>query len=347
MVRPPVSPVQLRLARIWGEILDAAAVDITDGFFDLGADSLQATRLLAAIRREFGRDLTFSDLLSAPTIERMAWILEGAEALPSRSCLVALQESGSKPPFFCVHGGDGEVMIFQDLARSMGRDRPFYGLQAAGLHEPEIPLGSVETMAARYIEEVRRVRPQGPYFVGGFCLGAFIALEIAIQLRADNQEVGLLAVINTDAAWRDANSTFAGLRRHWRHLFRLPPGQKLKYLRGRAGYRVFRIRSGIQEACYRTWAMSGRTPPTRLRRLHAREMCHRAGQDYTPGTYPGKITCFHGAAEPEAKPADFWNRIAQEGIEVRSVPGEGLAVLRPPAVQILAEQLRQAIDAGA
>ena len=177
---------------------------------------------------------------------------------PSRSCLVALQESGSKPPFFCVHGGDGEVMIFQDLARSMGRDRPFYGLQAAGLHEPEIPLGSVETMAARYIEEVRRVRPQGPYFVGGFCLGAFIALEIAIQLRADNQEVGLLAVINTDAAWRDANSTFAGLRRHWRHLLRLPLGQKLKYLRGRAGYRVFRIRSGIQEACYRTWALSGR-----------------------------------------------------------------------------------------
>ena len=303
--RSPVSPVQIRLARIWSEILGAAVVGITDSFFDLGADSLQATRLLGRIRKEFGRDLAFSDLLSAPTIERMAWVLEGGEWQPVRGCLATLQDYGSKPPFFCVHGGDGEVVIFRDLARSMGRDRPFYGLQAVGRHGPEVSLDSVERIAAQYIEAMKRVQSTGPYFVGGFCLGAFVALEIAIQLRTANQEVGLLAVINTDAAWRDTDSLFAGLRRHGLRLLQLPLRQKLRYLRGRAGYRISRMRSGVLETCYRAWALSGHTPPARLLRLHAREMCHRAGQGYMPRTYPGKITCFHGVAEPEPEAGRF------------------------------------------
>ena len=345
--RLPVSSVQVRLARIWGEILGGAAVGIADSFFELGADSLQATRLLGRIRKEFGRDLAFSDLLSAPTIERMAWILEGGDVQPAGNCLVALQDAGSELPFFCVHGGDGEVVIFKDLARSLGRDRPFYGVQAFGGHGQEIPLDSVEAMAAQYLKAMRRVQPAGPYFVGGFCLGAFIALEMAIQLRAADQEVGLLAVINTDAAWRDANSPAAGFRRHALHLLRLSPRRKLRYLLARAVYRLSRIRGGIRDACYQAWALTGSPPPVRLHRYHARELLHRAGVKYMPHPYVGKITCFHGAAEPEIKPADFWYRISQGGIEIRSIPGEGLAVLRPPHVWILAERLNQAMNAGA
>lgn len=38
-----------------------------------------------------------------------------------------------KPPFFCVHAHRGEVLVFRDLARHLGMDQPFYGLQAKGV----------------------------------------------------------------------------------------------------------------------------------------------------------------------------------------------------------------------
>jgi len=344
--RPPTTPAQRRLASIWSEILGAAAVDTRDSFFDLGGDSLQAARLLTRIRKEFSRELTFSDLLAAPTIERLAWNLERPNAQRARGCLVALQESGAKPPFFWVHGGDGEVMIYRNLAHHMGKDQPCYAFQAFGINAAETPPGSVEEIAARYIEEMRAIQPRGPYFVGGFCLGAFIALEIAIQLCEGNEGVALVAVINTDAAWRDDGSAFTGLRRHGLRLLHLPFRRKLRYLRGRARYRISRIHGTVLEACCRALAASGRTLPPWLWRFRVREMCHRAGQRYMPRAFRGKITCFHGMGEPEAKPGNFWERIARGGVDIHLVPGEDLAVLRPPHVQILAERLRQSIDSA-
>jgi len=44
-------------------------VDVTDdtSFFDAGGDSLLATRVLSAIARELGVELTFDDFVIAPT----------------------------------------------------------------------------------------------------------------------------------------------------------------------------------------------------------------------------------------------------------------------------------------
>jgi amino acid adenylation domain-containing protein len=344
--RLPTTPAQRRLASIWSDILGATAVDTRASFFDLGGDSLQAARLLIRIRKEFSRELTFSDLLAAPTIERLAWNLERPNTQRAREYLVALQESGSRPPFFLAHGGDGEVMIYRDLARHMGKDQPCYAFQAFGINAVKTPLGGVEEIAARYIEEMRAVQPWGPYFVGGFCLGAFIALEMAIQLSEGGEDVRMVAVINTDAAWRDEGSACAGLRRHVLHLWHLPFRRKLSYLRGRAGYRISRIHNTVLEAYCRALAASGRTLPPRLRRFQVQETCHRAGQRYQPRPFRGKIICFHGMGEPEAKPGKFWERIARGGVEVHWVPGEDLTVLRPPHVQVLAECLRQSIAAA-
>jgi amino acid adenylation domain-containing protein len=344
--RPPVTAAQKRLSSNWGDVLGLRTIDITDNFFDLGADSLQVVNLLTRVYKEYGRNLTFADLLAAPTIERLAWLLESPGTQRARSCVVALHESDSKPPFFCVHGGDGEVLAFRDLANSMGKDHSFYALQAVGMDGTEAPLQSVEEIAARYIRDLRTMQPNGPYFVGGFCLGAFIALEIAAQLRAENQDVGLVAVINTDAAWRDSQPPFAGLRRHGHRLLQLPRGRKLKYLRVRIGYRWSRIRATLLEACYRMLAAGGSHLPPRLRQFHARETCHRAGQKYKPRLYPGKITCFHGAEEPQLEPGNFWSRVAQEGIDIQLIPGAGLDVLRPPHVGVLGEKLRQSIDSS-
>src|SRR5712692_1384520 len=116
---------------------------------------------------------------------------------PSWSSLVAIKPNGSKTPFFCVHGLGGNVLEFSDLARHLDDDQPFYCLQSQGLDGEQPLLTSVEEMAAHYIKEMRELQPAGPYFIGGRSLGGMVAFEMACQLRAQGQEVGLLALLDT------------------------------------------------------------------------------------------------------------------------------------------------------
>ena len=43
---------------------------------------------------------------------------------------MAIQSEGDKRPFFCVHPIGGQVLVYQQLARGLGREQPFYALQA-------------------------------------------------------------------------------------------------------------------------------------------------------------------------------------------------------------------------
>src|SRR5207344_3097549 len=111
--------------------------------------------------------------------------------------LVPIHPQGSKARFFCVHGAGGNVLLYRDLARHLGEDHPFYGLQSQGLDGKASPLTTVEAMAEKYLREIRQFQPEGPYCLGGYCLGGTIAYEMAQLLRRDGQEVALVALLDT------------------------------------------------------------------------------------------------------------------------------------------------------
>ncbi len=52
-------------------------------------------------------------------------------------------------------------------------------------------------MAARYIQEIQTVQPQGPYLLGGHSFGGYVALEMAKQLQLKGQKVARLAIFDT------------------------------------------------------------------------------------------------------------------------------------------------------
>ncbi|TMR24787.1 amino acid adenylation domain-containing protein [Nonomuraea turkmeniaca] len=69
---PPQGPAEIALAAIWAELLDVPAVPRNAGFFALGGDSLVATRLVEAVRRRLGAELTVRQVFATPTIAAMA-----------------------------------------------------------------------------------------------------------------------------------------------------------------------------------------------------------------------------------------------------------------------------------
>ena len=72
----PRTPVEERIAAMWGEVLGVEKPGIDDDFFALGGHSLRATRVATRLRDAFGVELTVRDLFEAPTIRSLAMLVD-------------------------------------------------------------------------------------------------------------------------------------------------------------------------------------------------------------------------------------------------------------------------------
>lgn len=204
----PRNDAEMRLATIFGELLHLPTVDVRRGFFELGGHSLLGVKLFVRIEKEFKQRLPLATLLSASSVRGLAGCLrQPVGAAPRWSCLVPIHPQGNGPRFFCVHGAGGNVLLYRNLARHLTPAVRFYGLQAQGLDGHSRCLTDIRDMAAVYLHEIQAEQPQGPYYIGGYCMGGNIAFEMARLLREQGQEIRLLALLDT---YNLRLSTFTG-----------------------------------------------------------------------------------------------------------------------------------------
>ena len=203
----PRNPIEWVLAAIWSEVLKLKRVGVFDDFFELGGHSLLAIRLIAQIREECQVDLSVRQLFESPTISgiaaKIACATDKSKKLrddEQRSRLVEIQRGSIEEPVFIVPGGLGEepdLLKYIRLARSVGREYSFVGLVARDSKGISSQHASVGDLAAEYLKEIRSLQPHGPYFLLGECIGGIVAYEMACQLRRQNQEVALLALMDS------------------------------------------------------------------------------------------------------------------------------------------------------
>ena len=193
----PRNLVELQLTQIWSEVLGISDPGVEENFFELGGHSLLAVRLISYIEQKLGKNLPLTSLFQNGTIASLAQLIAQETTQLTYSPLIPIQSQGNKIPFFAVHPIGGNVLCYADLARYLGTDQPFYGLQALGLNEAEKPVNSIEEMATVYIKEIQTIQASGPYYLGGWSMGGVIAFEIAQQLSARGQKVALLTLIDS------------------------------------------------------------------------------------------------------------------------------------------------------
>jgi acyl carrier protein len=191
---PPVDALELQLTQIWEHVLKRRPVGTLDNFFDLGGHSLMAAALMDAIHRNTGTKLPLSALFATPTIKQLAHRMRDVGWSSPWSSIVPIQPGGSRPPFFCASPGGNQSLYYRDLARHLGSDQPFFGLECPLENESN---QRVEDLAAEHIQGIRAIQPQGPYFLGGLCFGGIVAFEMARQLREQGELVALVALVDT------------------------------------------------------------------------------------------------------------------------------------------------------
>lgn len=363
--------VEEKLVHIWEEVLAVRPIGIKDNYFELGGDSLRAVRMFAMVEDIFKKKLGLATLFKAPTVESLAEVLRTEQPI-KWSLLVPIQPNGTKIPFFCIHARGGNVLFYRDLAKRLGEDQPFYGIQAQGLDGREPYLSRVEEMAARYIKEMKSIQPHGPYLVGGSSFGGTAAFEIAHQLRAAGDEVGLLAVFDTGGPGypkyipvspltlcKQRVQTFA--RRAQQHLWALQmlePTQRWPYFVNKA----HKLKVNIKRRNRRLLISVASKFPSSLGRwllpsyVNARwalfefeNSIRMALQNYTHRLYPGRLTLFRASKQPIGiypDPSLGWGACVSGELEIYEVPGNHGSIVVEPGVRFLAEKLRHCIVAA-
>ncbi len=343
---PPINGLEACLLRLWRKALGNDSIGVTDGFFEVGGHSLLAARLFANVEKLSGREIPLIYLYQYPTVRGFAEAMRNRGWQP-RSPLVPLQADGARPPLFFVTPFN--VWELHRLAHRLGDDQPFYGLQPLGLRERGEMPSSIEALADAYMRELRRTCPSGPYRLGGLSAGGVVAFEMAQRLRHDGERVEVLFLLDSYVGTGSKPFRIRRLQRRlgaqWRDLSRLG-------LRGKGAY----ILSGLGRTARRITAplRGGADPGARNRRGELRGLAERvvaahgrAVLAYRARPYDGRIVLF--TSDPEAMtlardPSDSWRELARGPFEVHPISAVHEEMLREPAVEQLADLMRDLAD---
>jgi len=198
----PRTETEKVMTGIWQDVLKLQRIGVDDNFFDIGGHSLLAVQIMTRIEKQLDKEnrIPLATLFSYPTVALLSLFIDQRSAVKNEwKTIVPIKPTGSKMPVYIVHGHGLNVLNFNDLAGQVDQDQPVYGLQGIGLHGEEVVLDTIEHIAAIYVDEVIGHNPAGPYAVGGYSLGGFIAFEMARQLDAMGKQVKIIAIFDTDA----------------------------------------------------------------------------------------------------------------------------------------------------
>ncbi len=351
------------IAEIWRAQLGIRSVGPDDSFFDVGGHSLAAIHMLAELHKRTGKRLPNSVLFAAPTIRGLAEALRRVGASPLFKSLVPIQPKGKRPPIFCVHGGGGHVFWYKDLARRLGDDQPFFGLQCRIEDDGRVRTNRVEDMAHYYLEEVRAAFPTGPYYLSGASFGGKVAYEMAKRLREQGETVALLAMFDTwgpeyperdpeiTTVARKMEALYQRLDHHLGALWMLESGTRVPYVREKLhyGYQEFlgTVEVKAMEVARWTYRARGRADSIPKDLQESPGFIREASEAYVAPPYDGDVVLFRSRLQPPGCKRDEslgWSKVVRGKLTVQELPGMHATMISEPRVRFLVEAFRPVLE---
>jgi len=314
---------------VWQRILGVENIGVTDNFFELGGHSLLAVRMLAEIRRIVNRDIPLAELFRGATIEHLAEVARGGNAVAAHPTLMPIQVKGSAAPFFAVVSPGVNSLGYLTLSRILGPEQPFYKLQGPGpktLHRP-YTAEEYEQLALDYVRVMRAEQPEGPYHLGGMCQGAHIAFDMARVLEAQGQTVGLLAIFDTWVVENNQNHFLWNLYYYGQRLrkfSKLPLRKQWTSLAHTLGKKA-KSAAGVGADEESLWKTN-----------------YWPGEEFVPTQIHSPITLFKIPRQPfyyVNDPFLGWAKRTTNNVAIESIDAKHLLMLRKPGVRNLGKAL--------
>lgn len=368
----PRNEIESVLVTLWSKLLRIEPIGVTDNYFDLGGTSLLAVELFVAIEQELGPKLPLTTVVEAPTVEALAQRIESPGNEASGGSLVLIQKGQAYPPLFLVHDGDGETLLYRNLAKRLRPSRSVYGIQPLSRKGFPMLHTRIPEMAAYYVAQIRTVQPSGPYFLGGMCAGGVIAYEMARQLEQAGETlafVGLMDAADGQAqrkVGRLTSQRMSRLAEVFGQASDAPFYQRVQQILGTIFTKVrnvvdYEVQSRFQSMTnrarfklLRSYLDRQQEIPGFLSEISVRTIYDLAEQEYVPATPLGaelvllRATEGEGADEPYIfkfeDPLLGWSQRTCKGVKLYEVAGGHASMLQEPHVEDMVGKINSYLE---
>nr|WP_234711144.1 alpha/beta fold hydrolase [Nostoc punctiforme] len=250
-----------------------------------------------------------------------------------------------------MHPVGGNILCYYELSLHLDSDQPFYGLQALGLNGESQPYTRIEDMAAKYIEALREIQPNGPYFLGGWSMGGIVAFEMATQLLRNGDRVAMLAMLDSPAPVNSKEIAEIDDYNDVKILvdFATDMAQSAgKNLSGSVEQLQALMTLDEQLNYFLEQARIVNLLPLdfELEQLRCLLKVFKSNvlalQSYTPQVYPNKILYFQASDEVSnefSNPTYIWGGLSGKPIEIITIPSNHYTIITKPHIQIILEYL--------
>ena len=203
---PPPSEAKSALEGVicaaFADVLGLARFGADEDFFSAGGHSLLVFRVIARLEKLLGIPIEPSSFLRGSTPRGLAEEIErrlaGQVPADEAGGPVVRISSGPRSLFFVPggEGGDLALGVYARLALYLP-GTGFHGFRVVREGGRPADCASVEDLAARFVEDLGRVLPDGPYDLAGGCIGGIVAFEMARQLASAGRPPGTLVLLDT------------------------------------------------------------------------------------------------------------------------------------------------------
>ena len=217
----PRTELEAGLAAVYADLLGIRTPSVVADFFDLGGDSLLATKAVSRIRKIVGEEVTVSvmDIISHPTVEKLAKLIEdrrggGVERRLLYELTKPISAAERVASIVAIPYGGANASVFSDLAEALPTGYSLYSVEPPG---HDVALGGevlpTRELAAAVADEILQ-RIDGNLIIYGHCVpGSAVAAAVAEELARRGRRIEALYVGGAFPVARPANRTLATLAR--------------------------------------------------------------------------------------------------------------------------------------
>lgn len=277
------------------------------------------------------------------------------------SPIVAIRRKGSKKALFLADPAGGSAKGYYELAEWLHPEQPLYGFQRYRLGNTETCFySSIEELAATYIDALKQIQTEGPYFIGGYSMGGIVGFEMASQLQRAGHEVALIIMIDSPAypAVKEPQPKFSILENlqfivtalaaddgrkvtlPWSQIEKLIPEEQVRWFAAEM-WKQKLTPAYIEESSWQAL-------------LATLENSYELMRGYTPKYYNGRIAVLRAALPPSElqglalqgykEPGFGWQRFTPYPVKVEYLESSHMELMAAPHIRSVASVLQRWLD---
>ncbi|APJ03117.1 type I polyketide synthase [Silvanigrella aquatica] len=175
--------IEQEVLDIWKSVLGIDSININDEFYNKGGNSLLSVQLISKINQRFLVNISVVWVLENNTIEKQSLgLLDHITGLKTYQPIIKFKENLFKPMLFLIHPGHAGAEVYSDFAKLIQNEFSIYAIDSYNIYNDGPFINSIEKLAEKYVDYIKKIAPYGPYHLGGWSLGGTIAFEIAQRL---------------------------------------------------------------------------------------------------------------------------------------------------------------------